>query len=60
MTAQTASISLATLEQTLALGRHLGKVALPGDIITLTGSLGSGKTTLTQAIGQGLEIPEYF
>ncbi len=43
---------------TAAFGRRLGKFAGPGDIFTLEGPLGAGKTTLTQAIGQGLEVPE--
>lgn len=51
------SVHLATLEESLALGRRLGQLARPGDVITLTGDLGAGKTTLTQAIGQGLEVP---
>ncbi|RJX25085.1 MAG: tRNA (adenosine(37)-N6)-threonylcarbamoyltransferase complex ATPase subunit type 1 TsaE [Desulfurivibrio sp.] len=42
---------------TAAFGRHLGASAQAGDIFTLTGDLGSGKTTLTQAIGQGLAVP---
>lgn len=58
--ASTRTIELPTLEQTLTLGRTLGEIALPGDVITLTGSLGAGKTTLTQAIGQGLEVPENY
>lgn len=44
-------------DATVALGARLGALARPGDIITLAGSLGAGKTTLTQAIGQGLEVP---
>ena len=31
---------------------------MPGDIICLDGDLGAGKTTLTQAIAKGLEVPE--
>lgn len=58
--ASTCTIDLPTLEQTMSLGRRLGKIALPGDVITLTGSLGAGKTTLTQAIGQGLMVPENY
>jgi tRNA threonylcarbamoyladenosine biosynthesis protein TsaE len=50
------SIELASLEQTQALGRVLGEVAAPGDVITLEGPLGAGKTTLTQAIARGLQI----
>ena len=39
------------------LGRSLGELALPGDVITLEGPLGVGKTTLTQAIAAGLAVP---
>lgn len=52
------SLNLPTLKDTIALGRHLGKVAEPGDIFTLSGDLGAGKTTLTQAIGQGIGVPK--
>ena len=52
------TIPLPDLRATLALGRHLGETASPGEVITLAGALGAGKTTLTQAIGQGLEVPE--
>ena len=52
------TITLPDLRTTLALGRHLGESARPGEVITLAGSLGAGKTTLTQAIGQGLQVPE--
>jgi tRNA threonylcarbamoyladenosine biosynthesis protein TsaE len=48
---------LKTLADTLALGRFLGQSALPGDVICLDGDLGAGKTTLTQAIAEGLGVP---
>lgn len=51
------SLTLSSLEKTIELGRHFGSKALPGDIITLSGDLGAGKTTLTQAIGQGMGVP---
>ncbi len=50
-------ILLKALADTLAFGRFLGQVAQPGDVICLDGDLGAGKTTLTQAIAQGLEVP---
>ena len=46
-------------EQTQNLGRHLGKLALPGDVLLLVGELGTGKTCLTQGIAWGLGIEEY-
>jgi tRNA threonylcarbamoyladenosine biosynthesis protein TsaE len=46
-------------EETQALGRRLGELALPGDVILLTGDLGSGKTCLTQGIAWGLGIKEH-
>lgn len=52
-------IELASLARTVAFGQRLGASARPGDIITLAGGLGAGKTTLTQAIGQGLEVPAH-
>ncbi|MFZ5773929.1 MAG: tRNA (adenosine(37)-N6)-threonylcarbamoyltransferase complex ATPase subunit type 1 TsaE [Thermodesulfobacteriota bacterium] len=45
---------------TEALGRWLGEHAQAGDIITLAGDLGAGKTTLTQAIGKGLLVAEEY
>ncbi len=51
------TIVLENLEATARLGQRLGELAEAGDIITLAGSLGAGKTTLTQSIGQGLQVP---
>lgn len=45
--------------QTSALGMHIGAAAMPGDIITLAGNLGAGKTTITQAIGRGAGVPDW-
>ena len=53
----TVKIRLANLAVTEKLGILLGKAAEPGEIICLDGDLGAGKTTLTQAIAIGLEIP---
>ncbi|MEN8141226.1 MAG: tRNA (adenosine(37)-N6)-threonylcarbamoyltransferase complex ATPase subunit type 1 TsaE [Thermodesulfobacteriota bacterium] len=51
------SLTISTLQQTSQLGRFLGETARPGDVFLLQGDLGAGKTTLTQAIGLGLEVP---
>ncbi len=45
-------------EETLALGRQLGVAAVPGEVYTLLGDLGVGKTVLTQGIAEGLGITE--
>jgi len=50
------TIDLSTLLRTETMGILLGKIAEPGDIITLAGTLGAGKTALTQAIGRGLGV----
>ncbi len=41
-------------------GEHLGGLLLAGDILLLSGGLGAGKTTLTQSIARGLEVPEKY
>ena len=46
-------------EQTQRLGIRLGELAQTGDVILLTGNLGSGKTCLTQGIAWGLGVKEY-
>ncbi len=51
------AICLNTLTELAAFGRRLGQLAQPADIICLDGDLGAGKTTLTQAIAQGLSVP---
>jgi tRNA threonylcarbamoyladenosine biosynthesis protein TsaE len=46
-------------EETQELGRHLGELAHPGDVLLLVGDLGAGKTCLTQGIAWGLGSKEY-
>jgi tRNA threonylcarbamoyladenosine biosynthesis protein TsaE len=45
-------------EDTRAIGRRLGHLLQPGDTLLLTGELGSGKTCLTQGIGEGMGIAD--
>jgi tRNA threonylcarbamoyladenosine biosynthesis protein TsaE len=40
-------------EQTRRMGMRLGAMLRPGDLVCLSGDLGSGKTTLVQGIAQG-------
>nr|WP_242677376.1 tRNA (adenosine(37)-N6)-threonylcarbamoyltransferase complex ATPase subunit type 1 TsaE [Streptomonospora litoralis] len=39
-----------------ALGRRIAAELRPGDLLILSGPLGAGKTTLTQGIGEGLDV----
>ena len=43
-------------EETHELGKSIGSVCKPGDVILLQGTLGAGKTCLTQGIAEGLGI----
>ena len=45
-------------EDTLNLGVQMGRSAKPGEVYTLIGDLGVGKTVFTQGIAQGLDITE--
>ena len=45
-------------EETFQLGQKLGEEAKPGEVYTLVGDLGVGKTVLTQGIAKGLLIEE--
>ena len=45
-------------EETKRFGRNLAKQLFPGDIVCLTGDLGTGKTALTKAIAEGLGVKE--
>jgi tRNA threonylcarbamoyladenosine biosynthesis protein TsaE len=41
-------------EETLALGRLLGQLVRPGDVLGLSGRLGAGKTVLVRGLAEGL------
>ena len=45
-------------EETFELGRSFGEKALKGEIFTLNGDLGTGKTVFTQGFAKGLGINE--
>lgn len=45
-------------DETFEAGRQLGLLAKPGDIYTLSGDLGVGKTVFTQGVAKGLNIKE--
>ncbi|MBU1912219.1 MAG: tRNA (adenosine(37)-N6)-threonylcarbamoyltransferase complex ATPase subunit type 1 TsaE [Candidatus Omnitrophica bacterium] len=43
-------------EETILAGEKLAKKLRTGDVVALSGNLGSGKTTFTKGIGKGLGI----
>ena len=49
-------LKISSLQETNDLGYKLGKLLQTNDVITLSGDLGAGKTTLTKAIGKALNI----
>lgn len=46
-------------EETVELGRQIGKGLKAGAVIALTGELGAGKTSFTQGIAEGLGVTSY-
>lgn len=46
------------IEETINIGKQIGELCNPGDIICLVGDLGTGKTHLTKGIALGLGIEE--
>lgn len=47
-----------SLDETFALGRSLGEAAKAGEVYTLIGDLGVGKTVFTQGFAAGLGLKE--
>ncbi len=44
--------------ETMLIGEKLARKLKPGDMIALSGDLGSGKTTFTKGIGKGLGVKD--
>jgi len=42
-----------------AFAKRLGQLVHGGDVICMTGDLGAGKTTFTQAFAKGLDVEDY-
>lgn len=53
-------IVLKGLKETEEFGKKLGSLLDGGDLLSLTGDLGAGKTTLTKSIGLGLGVSDYI
>ena len=45
-------------EETIELGRKIGKLLKKGDVIAMQGTLAAGKTTITKGIAQALNIDD--
>lgn len=45
-------------KDTFTIGEQIGKEAKPGEVYTLIGDLGVGKTAFTKGVAKGLEITE--
>jgi tRNA threonylcarbamoyladenosine biosynthesis protein TsaE len=52
------NITITGQDRTSRLGRSLGHILGPGDLLLLSGDLGAGKTTLTKGIAAGIGIDE--
>ena len=50
------SVTTRSAEQTRILGASLAPTLLPGDVISLAGDLGAGKTTFVQGLAGGLGV----
>jgi tRNA threonylcarbamoyladenosine biosynthesis protein TsaE len=47
-------------DQTRAVGRALGRALTAGDVLTLAGPFGAGKTTLMQGVAEGVGAREFL
>jgi tRNA threonylcarbamoyladenosine biosynthesis protein TsaE len=54
MTSRPLTVETHSPDETLGLGRRIGRAARPGDVLALVGGLGSGKTVLAKGIAEGL------
>jgi tRNA threonylcarbamoyladenosine biosynthesis protein TsaE len=49
-------LTISTPEQMADLGAALARELVAGDLVTLNGELGAGKTTLTRGLGEALQV----
>ena len=45
--------------ETIAIGAHIGRSAVVGDLFLLCGELGAGKTQLAKGLAQGIGVPDW-
>ena len=58
MTEKTLTFHSGSRQETVELGRKLGWLLKEGDVIALSGELGSGKTCMSKGLALGLGVPE--
>ncbi len=46
-------------EETYVLGKKIGGLLKPGDVVAITGELGAGKTTLIKGLAEGLGVADF-
>src|SRR5581483_8501567 len=51
-------VDAASLAETEAFGRRLGRLLFPGSVVALVGPLGAGKTHFVRAVAEGLDIAD--
>ena len=54
MQTKQAQFTSESVQQTTAIGRALGELLEPGDVIALIGQLGAGKTCFTRGVAEGM------
>ncbi len=47
-----------TSEETIELGKVIGSLLKPGDVLAMTGTLAAGKTTITKGIAEALGVDD--
>lgn len=52
----TLSVRSSSPDDTVEMGRIIGRTLCAGDVVALVGELGAGKTCLTQGIARGLDV----
>lgn len=50
------TLKINNVDEIIALGEKIGRLAIPNLVITMNGDLGAGKTTMTKGIAKGLGI----
>ena len=58
MTSASLEVTSRTPEETRALGGAVVELLAPGDVVSLTGDLGAGKTTFVQGAARGLGVED--